>query len=108
MIQSDQSLWDKAAIYFAAGLMAQPPSFTLQSPESCVYEGVNMADLFMKQRKLHIDRTSSVVLKKTLGTICHECKKAEATKYYGQHNTYPSCDDCFESLNRQFDDYERG
>lgn len=40
---------------------------------------------------------------KTLGVVCHNCKKRQATKFYGRSNDYPSCDYCFDSLNNEFD-----
>lgn len=61
MTDKEQVIWENAAISFAAGLMAQPQSFTLQSAEHCLYEGINMADLFMKQRELHVARNASIV-----------------------------------------------
>ena len=48
----EQILWDKAAVEFAAALMSKPQDFTIQSAEHAVYEGINMAELFIKQRRL--------------------------------------------------------
>jgi|ERR1035437_4542813 hypothetical protein len=106
MNQQEQLLWDKAAIMFAAALMTREPDMVYTSVEQCVYEGLNMADMMLRERRKRTEQAKPEV-SISLGVFCHECKKKEATKYYGYANTYPSCDDCFDKLNREFDDYEK-
>lgn len=101
MTQEEKSIWDMAAIKFAAALMTRRQSYELQSTEHCLYEGINMADLFIKERKIYFEREDKISSKKlsNLGVKCHLCDKV-ATKYFGQHNTYPSCDECYEQSNK--------
>ena len=40
-------------------------------------------------------------------SMCHRCKNAKATKFYGSSQTYPSCEHCYNHLNDEFDEEYR-
>lgn len=103
MTIQEQKFWDKCFIAFSAALLTKPQDFILQSSENCIYEGKNMADFALMERQTHLDRCKPKDTIGSLGVLCHECKAEIATEYYGMNNTYPSCQNCIEKLDRQFD-----
>lgn len=69
-----------------------------------ISQKVLMISMELDRRYTSIFRIDTIVPKKeSLGVVCHECKKSDAIIYYGQHNTFPSCQSCFDKLNKDFD-----